>query len=228
MLIIADYRIPKQASQKLQKLGDVALLQTQNIVYDSICGHPDIFLCKTPEKLIVAPQTPENIIKKLKYHAISFEFGIKSIGNAYPKTVPYNAVVTDKYIIHQTDFTDESILNLPLEKIKISQGYTQCNTIVLNNRTFIVSDKGMKKKLKANGLETYYFSPENIQLYQQNHGFLGGCCGIYERTIYFYGKLNIPNADNLQEIILSKGYQIEYLSDLPLADYGGLFFLSRD
>ncbi len=184
MLIIADYRIPEQIRKNLQALGEVALLQTEGVVYDSISGHPDIFLCKTPNQLIVAPETPSYIIEKLKLHNIPFSFGKKHVGNAYPKTVPYNAVVTNQYLIHQTDFTDESILALPLQKIKIPQGYAQCNIIPLKDNSFIVSDKGIEKQLKLAGIETYYFAPQNIRLYQQKHGFLGGCCGQLGEVIY--------------------------------------------
>jgi hypothetical protein len=51
MLIIADARLPERVLKNLERYGEVLPFASQGIVYDSISGHPDIFLCQTPNAL---------------------------------------------------------------------------------------------------------------------------------------------------------------------------------
>lgn len=229
MLIIADSRLPADILKKLKGIGKTVLLQTEDIVYDSISGHPDIFICSTPHGLVVTPKTPENILEALSQHKITFTFGKQSPGKQYPDSIPYNAVVTRDAIIHNQKYTEKTIVekNPGKEIIHVAQGYTKCNMIPLNENTFITSDNGIEKALRTR-FQVYRFSPENILLEGQKHGFLGGCAGKWNNTLYFTGCLDsVPNHDRLKQVIAYHGLKYEELYDGPIIDGGGILFIDE-
>lgn len=227
MLIIADFRYPEEIKTKLAALGHLVLFNANGLVYDSISGHPDVFLCETPGGLVVAPNTPASIIKALKKHQISYHFGNNPVGESYPATIPYNAEVSKTSIIHNDKHTDSRILerNPGLQRIHVSQGYTRCSLFALDQNTFITSDRGIERALEKH-FEIHYFSPESILLPGQKHGFLGGCMGKMEQTIFCTGRLDtLSEYKKLQDLISEKKLGFNELYDGPLIDGGGLFFL---
>lgn len=226
MLILADKRIPEKAKNNLKKYGEGLFLETKGITYPAISGHPDIFFCQTGTKLVVAPNTPENVKRQLLQNNIHIIEGAALTGKKYPETARYNAVVTDSFLIHNLKHTDDVILGATksLQNIHVNQAYTYCNLIVLKNNRFITSDKGIENTLLAKGFEVLYVHPEGIILPEFKHGFIGGCCGISEERIFFIGSLNhFPEGDSIRSFI--RGFEIIELYDGPLFDGGGLIFI---
>ena len=85
MLIIVDKKIPEEAkkrltSDELQLSGFLVELETNDLAYPAISGHPDIFFCQTPQTLVVAPNLPARYINVLKEHKISYVKGNISVG----------------------------------------------------------------------------------------------------------------------------------------------------
>lgn len=225
MLIIADNRIPDPALEALKKYGEVLLFETSGITYPAISGHPDIFLCKTEAGLVVAANTPKEIKTKLKTSAISFSDSIIEVGSKYPQTAIFNAVITDKFLIHNLSFTNQEVLkhSLHLEKVEVKQAYTRCNLLALKNDKFITSDKGIEKKLLQKGLEVLFVKPRGILLTGFEHGFFGGTCGVFEDKIFFIGSLNhFPQGEKVKQFL--NGYEIIELYNGPLFDGGSLIF----
>lgn len=227
MLALADSRIPKPALAKLMDFGTVFPILSSGITYPAISGHPDIFFCKTEKELIVAPNLPDSIKTKLVQLSVPVCDGLAEVGFAYPHTAPYNCVLTDKYLIHNTKFTDPTVLQKTthLKKIHVKQGYTRCNLLSLKNDRFITSDKGIETELKKRGFEVLFVSPEGILLPGFEHGFFGGCCGVLDNKIFFIGSLNqFPEGEKVRNFL--EGYEIVELYDGPLFDGGSLIFLS--
>ena len=153
MLIIADKKIPEEAKCKLQKFEKLVLLETSGITEESISGHPDIYFCKTQNRLIVAPNLPEDYKSILTTNNILFSEGKTHVGLKYPEAAHYNAVITDNYLIHRTDITEPEILNdcNDLSKIHVGQGFTRCSLLALKANNFITSDEGIYKTLISFG-----------------------------------------------------------------------------
>ena len=191
MLIIIDARLPEEAILSLKKIGDVFLLYSDNIVYESIKGHPDIFLTQIDDLVVMAPNAPIALKEALKKHRIPFLKGKTKLGKSFPNTVYYNAVCTTDFIIHKEGLTDGCILHETTKKkhISVSQAYTRCNLMTLPDSSFITSDKGIEKSLKAQSLEVYFFNSEDVQLSGQDHGFIGGAMGVSENKLYLIGNL---------------------------------------
>jgi hypothetical protein len=72
MLIILDKKLPEEAKEKLSASGTLLELETEAIVYPAISGHPDIFICQTPQTLIISPSLPEKYLQIIKEHQIQF------------------------------------------------------------------------------------------------------------------------------------------------------------
>jgi len=228
MLIIIDARIPDEAIGNLRIVGEVFLLKSDKIVYDSIQGHPDVFMMQLEDLVIVAPNAPKDLFKTLQEHRIPFLKGKTKLNDTFPQTVYYNAVSTSDYIIHKKNYTDSCIIRQTDKKqfIEINQAYTRCNLIPLSNSCYITSDKSIEKTLLNQNLEVHYFTPETILLPGQKNGFIGGTMGLWQNKMFVIGKLNhYQEGEKLTELLNRKKIKIIELYNGPLIDGGGIFFL---
>ncbi|HQI69823.1 MAG TPA: hypothetical protein PLT47_03685 [Bacteroidales bacterium] len=229
MWIIVDKRLPVAAKNKLKTFGNLIEFESAGIVYEAISGHPDIFMCHAGNELILAPNIPEIYPNIFFRNNIPFALGSKPLGNKYPHTAHYNAVVSSKFLIHNIKHTDDAILQKCKNKTAINtpQAYTRCNLLALDDTSFITSDSFTNKLLQSLKLNACFISPENIVLPGFPNGFFGGCCGIYQKKLFVSGSLTYLNAKNDVIGFVEKcGYDIIELYNGPLFDAGGLFFIN--
>jgi hypothetical protein len=227
MIIIHDSRIPSGALKKLADFGETVEIHTDEITYPSTSGHPDIFFCQMETELIVALNLPEKYKSVLSKNLIPFATGESAIGNKYPDTAKYNAVCTEKYLIHNFRHTDSSITNRAgnRELIHVDQGYTRCNLLPLHSDHFITSDAGIARVLGRYGLDHLYVNPSEILLPGMKHGFFGGASGIYQNKVFILGSLNkFSEGEKVRSYLEWLRYEIIELYDGPLFDGGSLFF----
>lgn len=231
MLIFIDKRISESAKQKLADYGDLVEVESNGIVYDSISGHPDIFMCQIENQLIVAPNTPGYLTSILKSNEINFLFGEKYLSNYYPSTSFYNALVSSNFLIHNLKYTDVTIVE-KIEKreiINIKQSYTRCNLIEISENVFITSDKEIFKKInRLQGCAILYIDPVQISLPGHSYGFFGGCCGVYNNKLFILGSLDYLK-EKIALIEFTNQFDVEIieLSDNQLFDGGGIFFIEN-
>jgi hypothetical protein len=228
MLIIIDRRIPLLAKQTLSKYGEVIEFGTSGITYEAISCHPDIFFCQSAAGLIAAPNIPHEYISILNRQGISFSLGKLPVGNSYPDSARYNSVITEQFLIHNPDLTDPYIKESEpqLELIPVAQGYCRCNLIHLGDNRFITSDKGIEKSLHAKNLNVQYVSPDGILLSGFEHGFFGGCCGLWDHKLFLTGSLDqFPEGNEIRHFVEAASIEIIELYKGPLFDGGGIFFV---
>ena len=225
---IIDSRAPQKAIENLRNYCDVFRLHSENITYDAIACHPDVFLFQGIDSLIVAPNIPQDCIDLLQSKNYNFIFGETAIGSDLVNSTPYNCIETEKNLFHKNGFTDSQILKSVLKPlIALPQAYTRCSLFALNNNTFITSDKGIEKTLLQNGFTCYYCNPQGIVLPPYSHGFIGGCMGMWEKRLFVIGSLNyIKDGDKMRDFIVAQNVELLELYDGPLYDGGGIFFLS--
>jgi hypothetical protein len=227
MLIIVDKKIPAAAKIHLQKFGKLMELETSGITYPAISGHPDIFFTQIDNQLIVAPNLPDIFKKQLQESEIDFMIGHQPVGSVYPETARYNAVVTSNYFIHHPHISDQEVKNYCGDKIHlpVKQGYTRCNLIFIHENAAITSDEGIAKKLQAANVETLFVRPQGIQLPGFDHGFFGGCCGMWANQLFILGNLShFSEGEKVRRFTVKHGLEIVELCDAPLFDGGGIFF----
>ena len=228
MKIIVSSSIPEKAKINLSDYGELIEFSTHNITYSSISNHPDIFFCKSGNHLIAAPNTPDYYFVLLDKLNLKVTIGHNNIGKKFPSTVFYNAVLTDKFFIHNTKCTDKSITDLCQDRtlINVSQAYCRCNLLPIDEKNFITSDKGIFKKLTEKNLNGIYVNPETIVLPGELNGFFGGCCGIDEKNIFILGSLKyFPEGEIVRKFLSELNFNIIELYDCPLFDGGSIIFL---
>lgn len=228
MLIVIDKRIPDQAKKRLSEFGQFIEFSTEQITYNAISGHPDIFMCKTPETLICAPNLPEKYKTLFEQKNITFKFGEKQVGSKFPETSAYNCLVTESHLFHKKNHTDPVLLkeNEHRKFIDLPQAYTRCSLINLSAQSFITSDKGIEKALKKNDIEAHYFSPEKIILSDMPHGFIGGALSLFSGKLYALGNPDFHSwGSRFRTLLSSKNIELITLYDGPFFDGGGIFFL---
>ena len=231
--IIASSTMPSEARENLSKLGEVLWLEPSDKAYPSISSHPDIFFFCYNERccdtVICAKNVhinfPEGIMK---------EIGMKNVGNAYPETVPYNAVGIGNILIHNLNYTDEKILDLYRKistksvQLNVNQGYTRCNLLALDERNFITSDFGIKHVLEDNGCNVFYVDPHQVTLPGHDYGFFPGCCGLVDDCVVVCGSLkHLKECKELKKFIRRNNMRIIELYDGELVDVGSIFFIQN-
>lgn len=227
-LIITDHRLPLPAKNALKRVGNLVLLSTDNQVYRSISGHPDIFICQAPEGIVIAPCISNIIREEWKASGLNVVKGKEDPGLKYPASARYNAVITDELIIHNSKITDPAIIETFSGRrcLHVNQGYTRCNLLALSNNRFITSDKGIEKALLAEKKEVLIVDPEPVTLKGQKHGFFPGCCGIFESKVYIAGSLKYHHQGQLiSDFFVHSSIQVVELYDGRLADVGGILFV---
>lgn len=230
-LIIADKRLPLPAKNALKKEGKFIDLATEGVVYKSISGHPDVFMCHGDEGLVVAPGIAGSLHDELLHTGIHVMTGGEDPAKTYPGSARYNAVITSGFIIHNLKLTDPVIFKaFPGRKhLHVNQGYTRCNLLPLGHEHFITSDRGIEKVLQNEHKRVLFAEPEFVRLRGQKYGFFPGCCGIYKNCVYIAGSLRLhPRETEIRDFIQEAGLIVCELYEGALADVGGIFFFDRD
>lgn len=215
----------------MAKYGNLLELETKHITYEAISGHPDIFITQQDDILIIAPNLPAHYKNKLSALKINFVEGSMPIGYSYPLTSHYNAVITSEYLIHKLNITDPVVRkhNASKTKINVNQGYTRCNLIFITPQHAITSDTGIKNSLTKAGIKVFYFNPDKIVLPGFKHGFIGGACGIAEKSLFLAGSLSYhSDRDKIKEFIKMADVEIVELYDGPLFDGGSIIFYNNN
>lgn len=228
MLFIVNKNIPAAAVKKLEGFGSIMLFETNGITYPAISNHPDIFFCVVDNKVVYTPNTPAHYIKQLKKNEVDCIAGNSRINNDYPFTAKYNAVVTNEYLIHNSKITDDAILKLTSNKktLDVKQGYARCSLLPLKMNHFVTSDKGIEKRILAEGLSCLYASPEKILLPGCKHGFFGGACGVVENFVFILGSLNdLAEGKKVKNFLNELEYKIIELYDGKLFDGGSIIII---
>jgi hypothetical protein len=228
MIVIGDYRLPLEAKEELRRFARFVPFAANSIVYNAISGHPDIFFCFTDNYVVVAPNTPSGYKQILKDAKVDLFEGKNTVGNRYPSSARYNAVVTRNFIIHNLEITDETVLKTfpDRRQIHVNQGYTRCSLFALDDNAFITSDKGIFKTLEKYEVEILYADSSDVVLPGLSNGFIGGCFTRKGDRVFVTGSLNfIKNGETIRNFISRRGYEIVQLYDGPLFDGGGLLFL---
>lgn len=227
-----DSRIKDIEKFNLEKLDcKVICCPTTNLVYEAICGHPDILMhiLNSKDILIHKDMDPsfEVLIKELGFNVIYSSCHLK---NSYPGDIILNAINTTTLFLHKLSSTDKTLLKFVegKKKLNIKQGYSKCSTVILNDNLFITSDKNICETLVNEKKEVLLLPPGDIKLPGLNYGFIGGTCGMIDpHTIVFYGNLkHYKFSPLLLNFLYKNDIKPIFLSDEPLIDRGSIFFVN--
>lgn len=212
----------------LSKINYIPIeIKKTNLVYDAISSHADIYACKVNHELVIEPSQLKLIKKELESQNIKYKSGKNSLGFKYPHNINFNSYCTDKYIIHNFKYTDNSILETAKQQglisINVSQGYTNCNIVEINNNSLITSDIGIKNTLNKYNFDVLLIEQGYVKLKGFKYGFLGGATGKIDNKVIFNGNLlDHPDHNKIINFIESKGLEVIYFKEFSLTDIGSI------
>lgn len=184
----------------------VKIIEKTGLTYDPVSSHPDIYMCG------LGPGNPVFFGRSEK------------IGRRYPENIRYNAACTGKFLIHNLKHTDPDLLNAARDQqqIHVSQGYTKCNTVVVDECSIITSDRGIFNACKEK-LDVLLIRSGYIKLQSFSYGFLGGASGRVGGTILFNGNLEQhPDFEAIKSFIEQRGLLLKYFKEYDLEDIGSI------
>lgn len=231
--LIIDERMRNIEKQKLKEHGyNLIEIRKNSNVYEEISSHADIFACKIGDKLIIEPSQFNNIKNQVK-DKLDIRQGQENISCKYPDDIKYNVCIIGKKAIHNFQYTEPSIkeelIKQNYELINTTQGYTNCSIAVIDEKSAIVTDKGLYKILQKHGIDVLYLEYElDIKLlnganYSDKQGFIGGVISRVDDNIFITGDLNKIDRNNIiRNFIKSKNMNIIEFEGLDVIDYGGI------
>ncbi len=188
----------------------VQLIRSTRRTYEPVSSHPDIYFCSPGPGHRLFRGQPDRI------------------GYSYPQNIIYNAACIGKYFIHNLKYTDPELLRCvrDMRKIHVSQGYTKCNTVVVDEHSIITSDQGIFKACRDH-MDVLLIRPHHVKLSGFPYGFLGGASGRVENTLLFHGNLKAhPDFGLITDFIRSRGLKLVYFEEFELEDIGSILWES--
>ncbi len=229
-LALVDKRITCDMELELKK-RNIQIIKTIGCdeCYEAIKFHPDITVCNLGNgKVIVAPNVYKYYLDLLSPKGFQVIKGESYIKSKYPHNIQYNVVIMGKYAIHNFDYTDKKILEYinkkNLIKINIKQGYSKCSICIVDENSIITSDEGIYNSVIEQGIDCLLITPGNIDLFDLNYGFIGGCTGFLSKNeIAFLGDVSRhPDYEMINMFLKSKGKKVVNLSNEKLLDLGSI------
>ncbi len=229
MYAIVDKRTPQDAKANLAKyVDDLFEFSSNHITYNAISGHPDIFMFQDSKTLIVAPNSPKDLLSFLDEKQVEYTFGTTPVGETLNESVPYNCLASNTYFFCKKGKPDTSIQNHCATKklVNLPQSYTRCNMFCIGDNRIITSDMGIVKAMKNNVMDAFYFDPKQIKITDHKYGFIGGTMGRMDNKIFFLGDILMhKDGKRLYEHINSVDKEVVCLGKDYLYDGGGIFFV---
>lgn len=224
-LIVSD-DIYSQSLDTLKNLGiNVYSSYTNTAVSAPLQKHVDMQLVHIcANTYLCAPQCFEY------YDGLSRELNFKLIcgdtylSSNYPNDIAYNIIVTEKYAVHNTKYTDSILMqNLKNKKIiNVSQGYSACCVCKIADDAFITSDNGVYRALSDEGCNVLIISGGNILLPGFDEGFIGGASFMLSpQLLAINGNIDMhPDCSLIKKFCKRFGVNVLSLSDNPIMDIG--------
>lgn len=226
---IIDFRTNDEEKSTLIKLGyELLICPPSKLLYDAVCGHPDILLHIIDSKNILVHRDMDknfvDILNKLGFNVVFSENNLKEF---YPDDIILNSICLSNLFIHNIKYTDPNLLKYMINKklINVKQGYTKCSTALVRNNAVMTSDKSIAKALSQENIDVLLLPPGDILLPGLNYGFIGGCCGLLdEHSMAFYGDLNYyAYGKNVMDFLKKYDVKPIFLRKGKLIDRGSLF-----
>ena len=233
--LLIDERMRDVEKQTLKNLGYELIEIKKSInVYPEISSHVDIFACKVKDKIVVEKSAYKMLKNKLNNDENILISGETMISYDYPNDIKYNVCMVGNKAIHNFKYTYSKIISelnkSNFEIINVKQGYSNCSIAVIDEKSIILSDRGLYNNLKNSGLDILFLDyipdiklfDENGE-YSQKNGFIGGAISRIDENIVVFGDLDkIDYYGNIRNFIESRNLKIIDFEGLDVVDYGGV------
>jgi len=226
--VIVDFRIHNDEKEYLTSRGyNLLICPPSNLLYDAVCGHPDMLLHILGNNIVVHKDMDSSFIQSLVLQNYKVYKSKSALKINYPYNICLNSLTIRNLFVHSINFTDENLLLIAKDKklINIKQGYTKCSTCIVNDHAIITSDVTIAKALILEKIDVLLIPPGDILLPGLNYGFIGGATGLIEENLLaFYGHLDYYLYGK-EVLDFLKKHKVEpvFLRDGKLIDRGSIF-----
>ena len=223
------------ASEQFEKSTGIKALSLKpyNKLDVPVASHADMLICVIDKTVFCYKDyyssniTIFNAIKECGYDIVITE---KECGSKYPNDIALNVLVADRKIFCNKKHTAREIIDFATVNgykiIDVKQGYASCSTLLIDKSLAITADKGMKKALDSENIDTLLISNEGIKLRGYNCGFIGGTGVSMNDKVYLFGNIkNHPSYKTILDAIEKKGLSIIEVVSNDLYDFGGVKLL---
>lgn len=236
----------------LTRLGyAIEVVSHEGITYHPVSTHPDIFMCRFGvwKNISIFPGNPENLTSVYpgniiynavctdKYFIHNFKYTDKELLASAKRWKSARSGSAGGFCSSEEYGSAEGFSpSGELEFVDVSQGYTRCCCLPVDDDSFITSDMGIAKALTAANADVLVIEKGHIKLDGFDYGFIGGCAGhimttsnrenkteAIKPTILFNGDLSAhPDYNKIAAFINDRGKNVEFFADYPLTDIGSI------
>ncbi len=197
-----------------------------------VCSHADMLICKIDNKIFCYNDyyfNNKGVFSSLenKYEIVRVQ---KPCMKKYPEDIALNVLVIGKRLFCNEKHTASEIKEYAKENgykiINVSQGYSACSTLVIDDSHAITADKGIYKALLNEKIDTLLISNDKITLNGYNCGFVGGSGGVFNKTAYFFGDIStLDDFEKIKAFLEGNNCNIFCISLTDVYDFGGIKFV---
>ena len=234
VLAAVSCAVPDRAATLLQKYcADVVFLPPDPLLASPVASHADMLLFSIGDALLT----------HRRYYDIARPFidrilsctGLRLVltdcprSAEYPLDIALNALLCGKYLFGRLDALAPELLTLAavheITPVSVKQGYAGCSGLVIGD-TLLTADPSLQKGAAAHGIPFLSVPDRGILLPGYDHGFFGGCGGVWEQYIFLCGTPNPILYAPVYAHAARLDMEILPLGDGPLYDCGGIRFFS--
>lgn len=236
-IAIVDSRISATAERKLTLAGyRVFTLPPFSRLSAPVASHTDMLIHKIGNEYISYADYSEEAAGVFSdLSALILPTGAKftltsdEVSPEYPSDCRLNALSMGNKLFVRRDSASEYLTSraeaLGLEVVDTKQGYPACTVLKLGEDAAVTADPGMAKVLTEHGIRVTLITNGGIRLEPYEYGFIGGCGGVADGKIFFFGDvMTHPDKDLIISAARTEGLTIVSLDDGPLCDLGGIIF----
>ena len=232
MNFIADRAMSEKIFNRLKFFGTVYKSYKLDIKDMSVSTHPDMQIHFLNEDTAVcSPETYEYYCSILPSH-INLICGKSRLGDTYPNNCAYNIARVGMFIICNTRYADNEILDFYKKNsyvvIDVKQGYAKCNICEISDKTFITEDKGIYNSvINKSGITPILIDAGDVRLRGFDYGFIGGASGRFKDNVFFCGSPKyLRDFEKVTDALDKEGITYTELDDSQLVDCGGIIAFS--
>ena len=236
-MVFVSQNLPLEYTEGLRCHGlDLIPLPPDPRLPAPVSSHPDMLLFVHQGMLITDRLYYETIAKNeintaCQNHKLKLILTDEPPQKEYPDDIRFNVLVVGDFLFCHSTHTSPAILQLAQHKgltcIPTKQGYARCSTCPVSTNALITADSSIANAAKKYDLDVCFIHQGHIHLPGYSYGFIGGCCGLHQNTLFFCGDPALhPDGELMFSFIQKHDLIPIVLPGLPLLDAGSLLFIS--
>ena len=194
MLLVVHANTPETTIQQLQAMGYQVIRSMKcRALPDTVAEHPDMQIHLLRDDLAIVPPECYSYYRAKLPDSVELLLGESELTGTYPGDCAYNVARIKNTVFCNLKAVDPKLLAYyqgeGFSIIHNNQGYTKCNMAVIGNEVVVTEDIGIHKTIIANKLQidSVYIPKGEVKLPGFPYGFIGGACGGWDHTLFWYG-----------------------------------------